>query len=251
MNRTNFRGLNLIHFQVLLAVLECGTVTRAAHRLSLTPSAISHSLSRLREVMEDPLFQRRGNALEPTFRAREIGARIRPLIETLAGTLEPPHFHPAASTREFRVLASPYALVTILPDLFERLARVAPNSSMRVISAHDAEPLTGLVDGTIDMAIGASPVYDSRIEDIELLADELVWAMRVDHAFADRPIDISMIGTMRHVVVEHLRPSAPLWATDVTLEAMPNEQSEAVQLERYLARAGMRRNIGAIVPDTA
>jgi len=251
MSRTNFHGLNLTHFQVLLIVLECGSATRAAHRLSLTPSAISHSLARLREVLGDPLFLRRGNTLEPTARAREIGARIRPLVESLSASLEPPYFDPATATREFRVLASPYALVTLLPDLFETVVPIAPYSSMKLISAHDVPALACLVDGTIDVAIGASPVYDPRIEDVELLADELVWAMRIDHPFASGPIDIPRLSVCRHVVVEHLRPSVPRAATDVTLEAMPDEQSEAEQLERFLFKAGMKRTIGAIVPDTA
>jgi len=153
MSRTNFHGLNLTHFQVLLIVLECGSATRAAHRLSLTPSAISHSLARLREVLGDPLFLRRGNTLEPTARAREIGARIRPLVESLSASLEPPYFDPATATREFRVLASPYALVTLLPDLFETVVPIAPYSSMKLISAHDVPALACLVDGTIDVVL--------------------------------------------------------------------------------------------------
>ena len=184
-------------------------------------------------------------------RATEVGARVQPLMENLAAALESPNFDPLTAAREFRVLASPYALVTILPDLFEMLAPIAPHSSMRLISAHDAKALPGLVNGTIDVAIGASPVYDSQVEDLELLADELVWAMRIDHPFADQPVDIPRLSAIRHVVVEHLRPSTRQLASDVTLEAMSDEQSEAAQLERYLISAGMRRTVGAIVPDTA
>ena len=46
--------LNLLH--VFDTMMELRSVNRAADKLHLTPSAVSHALRRLREVMEDPLF---------------------------------------------------------------------------------------------------------------------------------------------------------------------------------------------------
>jgi DNA-binding transcriptional LysR family regulator len=43
---------------VFSTVLEERHVARAAEKLNLTPSAVSHGLSRLRRLLHDPLFFR-------------------------------------------------------------------------------------------------------------------------------------------------------------------------------------------------
>jgi len=52
-------------------------VTRAAARLFLTQSAVSHALARLREVLGDPLFMRIPSGLQPTERAHQLAPRLR------------------------------------------------------------------------------------------------------------------------------------------------------------------------------
>ncbi|MDE1951145.1 MAG: LysR family transcriptional regulator, partial [Burkholderiales bacterium] len=46
--------------QLLVAVIEEGSITRAAHRLGVTQSAVSHLLDKLRVIVGDPLFIRSG-----------------------------------------------------------------------------------------------------------------------------------------------------------------------------------------------
>jgi DNA-binding transcriptional LysR family regulator len=50
-------------------VLEEGNVGRAADRLRVTSSAVSHSLARLRLLLDDPLFLRTPKGIVPTARA--------------------------------------------------------------------------------------------------------------------------------------------------------------------------------------
>src|SRR6476659_1665872 len=89
----------LILFQI---VLEEGHVGRAAGRLNLTPSAVSHGLGRLRILLNDPLFLRTPKGVVPTERESEL---TEPIADVLArvrrviSTAEP--FDPATSTRRF------------------------------------------------------------------------------------------------------------------------------------------------------
>ena len=53
--------LNL--YVVFDAIYSEGSITRAASKLNLTQPAVSHALSRLREVYQDALFVRRGNRM--------------------------------------------------------------------------------------------------------------------------------------------------------------------------------------------
>src|ERR687897_1064804 len=86
----------LVVFEV---VLEERHVGRAADRLNLTPSAVSHGLRRLRKLLNDPLFLRTPKGVVPTARATELAdpiAEILARIRNVVGTAEP--FDPANST---------------------------------------------------------------------------------------------------------------------------------------------------------
>jgi DNA-binding transcriptional LysR family regulator len=63
---TNIAKLDLNLLVVLEAIYGAGGVTRAAEKLNLSQPAISHALSRLRRMFNDPLFSRHGQALMPT-----------------------------------------------------------------------------------------------------------------------------------------------------------------------------------------
>src|SRR5437773_2426774 len=78
--------LNLV--LVLHHVLAEGTVVRAAERLHVTPSAVSNSLARLRGLLGDPLFVRRGRTVVPTPLARELAPQVATTVERLRVILE-------------------------------------------------------------------------------------------------------------------------------------------------------------------
>ena len=71
----NRLDLNLLH--VFDTIYREGSLTRAARALHLTQPAVSHSLSRLREHFDDPLFSRQGNQMVPTPLARRFLESMR------------------------------------------------------------------------------------------------------------------------------------------------------------------------------
>ena len=92
--------LNLL--VLFAAVLEEGHVGRAAERLNLSASAVSHGLGRLRRLLNDPLFLRTPKGVVPTARATDLAepiadilARVRRIVSTAAP------FDPATSMRRF------------------------------------------------------------------------------------------------------------------------------------------------------
>ena len=66
--------LNLL--VALEALLEEGSVSRAAERLGVTQSAASHKLDKLRVIFDDPLFVRVGRGIESTARARGLQTSV-------------------------------------------------------------------------------------------------------------------------------------------------------------------------------
>ena len=71
----NLLDLNLL--RVFDTMLETRSVTITASTLSLTQSAVSNQLARLRDAFDDPLFVRTSEGMVPTPRAMAIAGPIR------------------------------------------------------------------------------------------------------------------------------------------------------------------------------
>ena len=121
----------LVLFRV---VLDEGHVGRAAARLNLTPSAVSHALGRLRDLLNDPLFLRTPKGVVPTARAMELR---QPITEILAqvecvmasATL----FDPATSSRRFVIGAPDAVLTSGINSLLRCIETKAPHVSIGLI----------------------------------------------------------------------------------------------------------------------
>ncbi|HJK89572.1 MAG TPA: LysR family transcriptional regulator, partial [Polyangiaceae bacterium LLY-WYZ-15_(1-7)] len=119
--RTN---LNLL--LTLDALLEERSVTRAAARLGVTQSAVSHALRQLREQLGDRLFVRARGAMAPTPRALALAGPLRQGLRALQQALEDaPEFDPARSRRRFVLATTDLVAATVSPALVARLREEA------------------------------------------------------------------------------------------------------------------------------
>ena len=132
----------LVYLDVLLR--ECN-VTRAAEKLGISQPAMSNSLRRLRDLFDDPLLVRTSDGMTPTDRALELQPLIRNVLAAAEIAVLPKTvFDAAASDRIFRIMASDYTEVTLLPQLLTRLRKEAPNIRLDImtpsdVSFHDVE----------------------------------------------------------------------------------------------------------------
>ncbi len=92
--------------QLLVTVLDTGSVTAAAQRLGVTQSAVSHGLERLRAIVGDALFVKAGRGIAPTERARALGIQARELLAGLQRLAEPERFDPASLRGEITIAAN-------------------------------------------------------------------------------------------------------------------------------------------------
>src|ERR687894_749891 len=91
----------LVLFEVVMREQNVG---RAAQKLNLTPSAISHGLGRLRRLLNDPLFLRPRKGVVPTDRALELAEPIADILARVRGVVSSAEaFDPTTSRRRFTV----------------------------------------------------------------------------------------------------------------------------------------------------
>lgn len=199
----------LVLFEV---VLEERHVGRAADRLNLTPSAVSHGLGRLRRMLNDPLFLRTPKGVVPTLRATELAgpvadilARARNVISTAAP------FDPTRSTRRFTIGAPDGVSAVLLPPLLAKLRKSAPGID---ISTRQLLPPPGetsperawrfafadLEARAMDVAVIPFDDIAVRFHRRTLYEEDFVVAMRAGHRFA-KTSTLDRYCEMQHLVV--------------------------------------------------
>ena len=196
-------ALDLNLLAVFDAVHELRSVTRAAARLGLTQSAVSHALRRLRDTVGDPLFVRTGGRLQPTARAIEMAPAVREGLAHLRGAVAPGAFDPDTAARRFTLAAGAYFCLLLVPALVERLRVAAPGVSIRIVPVGGDLPAE-LDDGAVDLALGAFGPVPARLHRQPLFGDELVWI-----AAAGSPIATGRLSAAHLLATPFLQVGTP------------------------------------------
>lgn len=190
---------NLLHtLDVLLAE---GSVTRAARRLQLSPSAMSRALTRLRTVTGDELLVRAGRGLVPTARAVEMRDKVREVVEDARILLRPAdRLQLATLERTFTLRASDGFAETFGPRLIDRIQQEAPRVQLRFVRKLDKNS-EGLRDGSVDLETGViARTAGPELRTQALFVDRYVGVTRGDHPLARSEIDAEAFCAWGHVV---------------------------------------------------
>lgn len=126
--------------QLLLTVIEEGSVTRAAQRLGVTQSAVSHLLDKLRAITGDPLFVKSGRGIVPTAHAQLLAVRARTLLDGLRSFSQASVFDPGRVSQLVTIAANDLQRDLLLPSLLRYLRAQAPGLRLRVIRSGAPAP---------------------------------------------------------------------------------------------------------------
>ena len=151
----NFRQLDLNLLHVLAAIHRTRSVTAAGKALSLSQSATSNALARLRHFFNDELFVRSPAGLQPTrlceVVAPQVLAQLRSLESLVTGQEE---FVPASSDMHWKLSLSDLGEMLFLPTLASALRSEAPHARLSNVSVAAADVAVALESREIDCALG-------------------------------------------------------------------------------------------------
>lgn len=154
-----FHGLDLNLLVVLDVLLAEQNITRAGERLHLSQPATSAALSRLRSYFEDDLLVQIGRKMVRTPVGETLAQPVRDLLIQMRSTLENrSHFQPELSSRKFKLMASDYVGMVLMPDVSRRLNDIAPQCSIELFSPTD-EATQEIERGHVDFLL----LPDSKI----------------------------------------------------------------------------------------
>ncbi|TVP46701.1 MAG: LysR family transcriptional regulator [Halomonas sp.] len=151
----NLRSFDLNLMIAFDAMMQELSVTKSAEKLRIGQSAMSHNLSTLRILLQDDLFVRVGQKMQPTAKARALAGPVRAALTQAQHALRATDsFEPQTADRIFRVGITGEMEMILLPALMERLQSAAPG--VRLLSrAISVETVDFMMDaGEIDLAIG-------------------------------------------------------------------------------------------------
>jgi len=197
----NIRSVDLNLLPVFEAVYEEKNLSRAALRLAMTQSAVSHALGRLRFVFRDELFVRQSRGVVPTPGADRIYAKLRDALASVRESVSDARgFDPKTSERRFVVaIAHPLGPLIEL-RLQDRLAKIAPRVAISASTRSrpidlDRALRMGRVDASIDWLAPKEAGVNSRL----LFEDAMIAVARKGHPVFRSPITPRIVREGRFV----------------------------------------------------
>jgi DNA-binding transcriptional LysR family regulator len=225
----------LLHLDALLTERS---VTRAATRVGISQSAMSHNLARLRELFSDELLTRGPEGMRLTPRAMTLVEPARATlaqIQTLVSREEA--FDPATAVRTFRLGLPDSLEVLIIPALLARLSKIAPGIHVRLYNLDFSSLLNNLDADELDLAIGYDALQQGQVHHKRrlLFTETYLCMFNSERTGIAPPISLDDYVRLPHVLTS-LRPGRNVrGVVDDALEKLGLRRSVVLTTPRFLA----------------
>lgn len=148
------RKLDLNLLFILESLFRTLNVSKTAEELHMSQSAVSHSLAKLRDHFNDPLFVRISKGMSAT----DVARSLRPSIEIFVQQArelgqQPEKFDPAKVKARITIATTEMIEILLMPGLLERLKKEAPGLQVSIRPTRGQLPKSELESGTYDLAI--------------------------------------------------------------------------------------------------
>jgi DNA-binding transcriptional LysR family regulator len=254
--------LNLL--KSLRALLSERHVGRAAKSLHVSQSAMSHTLARLRDTFDDPLFVRTATGLEPTSRALALAPKLTTILDDISSMLTPESFDPANIKTRFRLHTHSFILASYLAPFFHKMHLLAPNLIFET-SGFSEYSYQQLDKGNVDLIVAAGLQAPSRYMQRRIIEEDRVCLVDEKHPaqshwgpdiFLNYPhVKNTLLDDKEDPIAvglrEHKLPARTIgfYTDDMLAQAVVLKDSELIAtLPRSIAEIGHRQFGHSILP---
>lgn len=179
--------MELRHFKLITAIHETGSLTKAADKLFLTQSALSHQLKEIEDSLDTKLFTRVNKKMVLTDVGKiflQYSDRIMNEVKNLERDIAR---QVKGETGVIRVTTESATCYHWLPKILKNYYNEFPNMDVQLKVGPVNTPLKQLMSGKVDVAIMHRRVVNKNITYLELLNDELVTLVATSHPLAAKP----------------------------------------------------------------
>jgi LysR family transcriptional regulator for metE and metH len=178
--------LEIRHLKLVMAIVDEGSLTRAATRLHLTQSALSHQLRDVEEQLGAKIFLRSGRAMTLTPAGNRLLQSARRVLEELECAEKEIASVGADAEKTLTLTTQCCTVYYWLPAQLKKYQRKFPKVTVKVVVNPDDEPFEALLQGKLDLVITCNPVRNRKIQFTPLFEDENVLAVPVGHRLCER-----------------------------------------------------------------
>lgn len=175
---------DLTTLNLVLAIAESRSITRAAEREHLALAAASKRLSDLETRLGVKLFERRARGVEPTEAGRALVRHIRSLNASLHALESEVMEFSRGIKGHLRIAANAGAIAECLPGDLAAFARAHPQIRISLEDLTSAEVQTAVAEGRADVGVFAPPLHDKHLLTWPYRAGRLVALVPKGHVLA-------------------------------------------------------------------
>ena len=214
----------LVAFQVLM---QEKNVTRAAERLFVTQPAMSKTLNRLRNLIDDELFVRSSHGLTPTPKTLELEKPVNDILEQLTELMVTnQEFDPANTSATISIATLGTSASVGMPNFINQMRQQAPK--LMLISQNlDDKWEERLRTGNLDFAIVAKNSFNEDFLTRKLMNIKPTLYMRKDHPLAN----------LEQITIEERREY------DHVAVYFPNFETTREHMKKLFASFGITSNV--------
>ena len=218
------------------ALLTERSVTRAAARVGLGQSAMSHNLARLRTLFGDELLTRGPDGMRPTPRALALIDPVRVALSQIQSLVSRDDaFDPRTAERVFRIGLPDSVEVLLVPSLLAHLCEAAPGVRLRLHSTDRLQLLDELDADRLDLGIGIGRFIEGQTHHKRRLlsTDTYLCMFNAARVGVSPPISLDDYVRLPHVLTS-LRPGER-GVVDEALEKLGLHRMVALTTPRFMA----------------
>ncbi|RXZ44980.1 LysR family transcriptional regulator [Crenobacter cavernae] len=180
----NQSPLELRHLKTLVALADTGSVSRAADRLFLTQSALSHQLKQLEAAYGLELFARKSQPLKLTPAGERLLTLARQVLPQVAAAERDLAQLREGEAGELRIAVECHTCFDWLMPAMDTFRSHWPAVELDIVSGFHADPVGLLLTNRADLAIVSDAEPQPGIAHRPLFAYEMVAVLARDHPLA-------------------------------------------------------------------
>jgi LysR family transcriptional regulator for metE and metH len=180
--------LELRHLRTLAALHETGSVSRAAKRVHLTQSALSHQIKALQTHYGLSIVQRRGQTVELTDAGKHLVSLAGKVLEDIQATERSLATMSQQATGSLRIALECHTCFDWLMPLMDAFRQHWPEVELDLVSGFHSDPVKLLEEGGADVVIGSEHKRRRGIIHHPLFSFEILAVLAPEHPLRTKRI---------------------------------------------------------------
>jgi LysR family transcriptional regulator for metE and metH len=210
--------IEIKHFQLVQAIAEAGSMTKACQKLFLTQPSLSHQLKEIETRLGTALFLRVNKSMVLTpegIKVLEVGKEVLSKLSTLEQEIS----QGDDTHRQLRITTQCYTCYHWLPTLMQKFQKIVPSTDIDIVTEAMSSPVEFLLKAQIDIAVTNQLKATNGIKFEKLFDDEQVVLVPSTHPLASKkfidPADFSG----QHYVIYKEELASDYFARNVLIPA--------------------------------